>query len=99
MDYEKLLSDLKEQFQTKGQSKYTKCECGTLLQYVLESGRVGCPKCYITFKTTLESLVPQLKDKHCGKYPRKCLTGKKLEEKIINLALEGRFDEIRDIKK
>lgn len=97
MNYEKLLSDLKQQFQAKSQSKYTKCECGTLLQYVLEVGRVGCSKCYTTFKPTLESLVPQLKDKHCGKYPKRYV--KKLEEKIVNLALEGKFDEIRDIKK
>ncbi len=99
MNYEKLLADLKQQFQTKSQSKYTKCECGTSLQYVLEVGRVGCPKCYLTFKSTLESLVPQLKDKHCGKYPKNHTISKKLGEKVINLALEGRFDEIRNIKK
>jgi protein-arginine kinase activator protein McsA len=97
MKWEKLMSDLKNQFQIKGQSKYTKCECNTLLQYVLETGRVGCPKCYITFKQTLEQLVSQLKNRHCGKYPKRHT--KKLEERIISLALEGRFDEIRNIKK
>ncbi len=55
----------------KKQPRTTTCDnCSTSLQYVIDTGRLGCPKCYDVFLPTLKNMVSQMKQSHVGKRPK-----------------------------
>lgn len=50
-----------------------KCPCGFTFQNFRKMGRLGCPKCYETFKEQLSPLLRKIhgSDRHTGKLPIK----------------------------
>src|SRR5579872_3972829 len=95
MNWKEILTQL---FKDQQQAKRLRCEgCKINLEYVLDVGKLGCPKCYITFLPILKRLVEQTRLKHVGKQPKnKFVT--ELEQQMMIAALEGRFEDAENIK-
>jgi protein arginine kinase activator len=86
-----------------------KCECGTTIEIWGETGRLGCAKCYDTFRTLLVPLIYKVQagaEKHLGKRPKNIKESAQSLEKQMAIAVkEERYedaaklrDRIRDLK-
>ena len=62
-------------------------ECGLNLDEFRESGKLGCDKCYDTFKQSLQSLLRRIQGniQHRGKIPERIGGNLKLRQKIEGL--------------
>ena len=60
--------------------------CGTSFSEISESGRVGCAKCYDTFRKQLLPTIERIHGKasHCGKTPEKEISEQDKKQKEID---------------
>ncbi len=71
------LVDVKDIQKRKGVRKV--CSgCGMTLEEFKETGKLGCPECYVTFEREIRSLLRKMygKTQHQGKFPRQLKTYK-----------------------
>ncbi len=93
-------------------TEVSKCsQCNSTFEDFSKSGRLGCPHCYVSFKTSLNSLVKRIhrSTKHIGKRPKKVpgelkpqIELRKLQEQLRILVEKEAFEEavkVRDLIK
>lgn len=68
-------------------------ECHSDLQTIINSGKIGCAKCYMTFRNELIPTIEQLHGKvsHQGKLPRSA--GKQARKKAALSKLKAKLDQ------
>lgn len=65
--------------------KVKTCSCGTTIQDIANTSRIGCPDCYTTFKEELKPFIMNFHKayKHIGKSPKSTKDLKKALEEAI----------------
>jgi protein arginine kinase activator len=73
--------------------------CGMTIDQIQKNGKVGCPRCYETFKPELSQAIKSIQgnSQHVGKFPKRSGTLIRKERKIDALKIELR-EKIREEK-
>lgn len=61
------------QFRVRAEREQKKCSCGTTFHSISQTGKVGCPDCYETFKSELASILKKINGSrvHTGRGPER----------------------------
>ena len=72
------------QFRIRAEREQKKCGCGTTFYNISQTGKVGCPDCYETFKNELAAVLKKINGskQHTGRCPERLNGGKNAENKI-----------------
>lgn len=74
------------QFRTRSERTHKKCNCGTTFYDISQTGKVGCPDCYETFKEELAAVLKKINGgrTHVGRCPERLTSSKCDESRNVN---------------
>ena len=74
------------QFRIRAEREQKKCGCGTTFYNISQTGKVGCPDCYETFKNELAAVLKKINGAkhHTGRCPERFKIGKIEEKKKVS---------------